>query len=686
MKKKTNKVLLLFIAVILGILFFKYFGSTFTTIPISSGTSSSPFLCPSGAGYSCNVKGIMDCNQQSGTVQIVTARAKDSAYGSTGHWLSVTDQFGNLKGFSRMTEYTNTGGIPRTSPVNLPFGVTGYYWNGGTSTCNGVNCIYIPIDSTHFKRYVPSSACEPTCSNPAPTGSGGTCAVNELCSGGTTYSCSGSFKVKQSQSSPTVLYSENLVYSSGSPGTRESTQRNIQSGNVVEVTGGSLNKVQYEVVQTPACTQGATRCTSDFSAVEECLNGVYTPVDACNPGESCQESSTGAYCLPRFNLDYLKLRNAQDTSDVTAYTPDQQVNVKFRILTSETAPQVKIKLFKDETQVAEYSVPYSGNQLKTFSFDTPDTAGSYKVALQVLYGGQVITLGEAIFSISPVAIESNFRAYTQLIDSDTDGVFTSSNNFYTNNPLTVEFRVFRAGDSNNLVAIDSHTVTATLNNQPFTLPTPDIAVGLIKYSLNLPQQGILRLQGRATSSGIQSPLSSIDLDVKTPEVRVQFTNDDNLASLTPGTSADILFETRSAIGNLIDTTNTVTVLITGGTEQTISGVTRTSQGKYKIPYTFGSSSDTGQKAFQFFISSSAQNHLTSAKTSSSLISVSSSNPGIQECTQDSQCSTGETCENGKCVSGDIPLTFYYIVFFTLAILVLVVIIFIVKRRQSNFNF
>ncbi len=499
--------------------------------------------------------------------------------------------------------------------------------------------------------------------------------------------CSGEFKIERQNQ---VIFSENLQYSSpNQPGIDTSSTQTILSGDRVSVTGGDSNYVDYLAIQIPDCEEGETQCTPDGNAILTCVNGEFTDLSVCDTeiGEFCAESSSGAYCKPKFTLEEFSFRNSQNTQDVLAYTSEQAVNVRV-LFTSDVVLNsipATFKILKDDVVINSFSLNLNVNTPNFFSVDSPNPSGTYTTILELTDDG-VFKISESSFIISNVPIEGSFKMDTKLIDEDTGELFTSSGNFFTRNEINVEFNVFQLGDPNSLIAFDSFDITATLNNQPVALQSPQIAIGLVRYSIVLENPGLLRFQGIATKLNLQSDLVSKEITVNIPEVRASFLNVGNLVSLIPGTTKTIEFETRSAIGNLIDTNlNSVIVLKSGGTEQPITNIQRDSLGTYSFPYTFGQVGD-GPAGYQFFITSQADNHLTSPRTTSPLVNVAPGDEEVLECTSNEQCNSGFECNsNGQCVAlTGTSLIFYWII--GIAVLLVVIVIFVVirKRRQTSF--
>jgi len=153
-----------------------------------------------------------------------------------------------------------------------------------------------------------------------------------------------------------------------------------------------------------------------------------------------------------------------------------------------------------------------------------------------------------------------------------------------------------------------------------------------------------------------------------------------------GDTVNLEFETRSEIGNLISSSNDVSVLKPDGTNQVLTSTGL--GGKYSIEFTFDQTSGTAT-GYQFFVTSSAQNHLTSEKTSSVFINALRDNCGVAECVRSDKCPQGHECKNNKCVpigGPDIPWTLILIASLIVIIIIIVLIVlFVRKKRKPQFG-
>lgn len=692
MKKKNNKTLIVILSVLAGVFLIATQTDimTFSSVPIDSGTSSSPYICPSGEGISCNIKGVMKCEQQTTSTAVVRARTTTSLNSIGARmWYAIDRDYNDGIGMESWCPTTSlSASLSLPSPSQLPYGEIGYFlFDASTGACNDAYCLYVPKQAGSYYRYSQTSGCSADLSPTIKYN----CQNQEYCSGtSSSYSCTGLLKVEQSQTNSAVLVSEPLSYNSNNAGQDTSNQYNVPSGSVTKVTGGSSNSVLFEVVESfDECVKDV--CTSDKKGIIKCVNGRPSEtITFCQSdnGESCVDSFNGAYCQSAFSLTSVVFRDSADTRDVDAYLPDEAINLKFKISspTITTSKTAEITIFRDQTPIQTKSVSFIPSQTKSITFNAVEEVGTYYAVIKVAHESAILIFGEGRdidFRITSIPLEANFDVFTNLIDFDTGGSFTSRSKFYTSHPISVEFRVYRTGDSDDLQFFDSANMVAKLNGNQITLPVPQTSKGTLKYNLALSNPGTLRFVGTATKGGLSTPEVSVEVSVEQPSVNVKFLNDDNLANIQPGTTATINFETRSAIGNLVDSTNTLRVIKPDGTSPTLTNIITGSGGSYSFTYLFQE-----RGGYQFFVQSSASNHVTSIDTPSTFISVDEGNPGELECVENSECSQGYECRQNQCVpvQKDITIIVYIIGGILILSVMIIVVLVIRRKRQPIFGY
>ena len=247
----------------------------------------------------------------------------------------------------------------------------------------------------------------------------------------------------------------------------------------------------------------------------------------------------------------------------------------------------------------------------------------------------------------------------------------------------MEYRVFVSSDANILVEPDSVDISATIDGQNILLPSPIISSGLRRYNMIFTEPGNIRFEGTATRSGVATQLDSLEFDVNTPRVIVNYINDENIKDICIGETVTLDFETRSDVGNLIESINDVEILKPDSTKEILSSTG--TGGVYSTQFTFAQTKGT-TTGYQFFVTSSSPNHLTSEKTSSVFINaLRGEGCGIAECVRSDECSQGLTCENNQCVSiggPNIPWTLILIVTGILFVIIIVLIVLFIRKRRT----
>lgn len=675
MVKRKVSPWIIIIIVLVGLYFLpqiNFKGFSITEI-INSGTVNNYYECESsGENSFCDVQGRIECNTTSGTQPLVDFRGTYD-YNTNGAIVGfkAPGQTGMSSYVHNERESSAKCGDDRSELLYIVTNPNAQIrlYNGNLLTCSqsGNNLEAWTWELGGNANTDPSLQ------------QGEVCNQGRIhCAGeGIVYQCQGEFTAG--------TYTEIMDCASAEPCTDTSATKTLTPGQTATISGGDENTIDFEeyvVIET--CNIDV--CTDDKQGIIRCVN--ERPADIPDPcdidaGEVCKDSPTGAYCVPPFELGSLVFRNADNTQTVQAYTTDEAVNIRFLVQSPSvnTPVPTTIRIKKGDEIKYEENIQYTPNAYRFEALSSIILPGTYTVELELNYLGSKIKFGGFSFIITSTPIQVSLDMSTKLIDDETGGEYNSYNEFYTNHPIKLEMHVYESGNTDNKVTFDSYDVKAYLNGNQIQLPEPTISLGLAKYNLILQNSGNLVIEGTATKSGLESDLVSIDNHVDTPSVEVIYLNDKNLKSLEPGTTADVEFETRSSIGNLLSTTNDIRVLETGGTEQTIGNIFG-SNGEYYFPFTFGNSGDQ-QKAYQFFIVSSALNHLSSVETQSALISVSPGNQGEVECVSDSQCNDGYECVNEECKAKDLPFSpMLYLVIGIVAVLILIIIIAFVRRKRS----
>ena len=680
MNKRQKKVLWIVLAIVVGafILANVDFNLKGFAVVTPSQEYSSPYPCPSGDNIKCNVKGVMQCQNQLGGRDIVSFRGT-SDYLTLGSSIAFAIPGSSImSSFIRGDQLSNANcGVSKSSflySVTNPFGEV--HWTGSrlficTNTATrGLAARYYDVGGS---ADISSSL-----------KSGEICNQGKIrcseSSGG--YSCSGEFRVEKSNMDKTVLFKEPLTYSSSSlAGFDISNQFNINSGNVVYVTGtGSDHKVISEVVDvTQQCTND--RCTDDKSGVIQCINGKEQTPNYCGSNNQCISDSQGVRCDSPIKIVSGQFIDSSNNM-VTGYKADEQIKFRLSLSTqSSSASSLIIKAKLEDSQgILVQEITRTSNlivgssKIEEFLFNGISSTGAYSVVFDISYSstGKVIPEPRYEFKISnPI----NLAVFAYSANAGTTVI-------YSNEPAVVELRVSQ----------NNAPVTANINlivKQAGTLlqnPIPEIKENKLdgftsytyKYNLNQLKQEVetLSITASAEREGYTTPQQVISPTIKKATVQIKYTNIDKFVDIKNGVYA-ITFETRTPQGTLVDSKNTIKVIVSGKIEDITSLLTG-SDGIYSFDYNF----EIPNQGYFFDITSSAD-ELGSQTLRSAAINVIPDGGGLLQCVEHKDCTYPNICKDNQCVPPSGGFNYGLILIIGIGILLIIVVIKLIRRKKSQ---
>lgn len=647
----------------------------FATVITPSQEYPSPYTCPSGQNVACNVKGIMKCEQARTSTPLVVARSDDSDY-SKG-WLAAYDTNAqSLASYCYSTTIT-TSSVDLSKIVNLSYGVKGYLSNGPFNPCRTGQCIFISDGKGRYWEYIPSSCGADLTPSPKYN-----CQNQELCKDFINkYSCGGEFRIEQSSTDKTVIYKEDLFYSSNNiAGEDASIQKTVNPGNVIYVAGGDRNIVISEVVDTTqSCTKD--KCSSDNTGVIKCINQREQPVEFCSANSLCIADSLGAKCGTPVKVISSQFVDASG-NPTSGYKSGEQIKFRFTLSSSSstvTSAIVNVQLQNSQggtqqpTQTKTVSLSSGTSSQTDVVFGGIQETGSYFVVLDINYGtnGKVVPAPRYELKISnPITL--TVVGYSESAGSTT---------MYSNEPAIVEIRVSQNGQP----------VTANLNlvtkqgGKVLQNPTPSVVENsldgfeayIFKYNL-LPvtKDELLSVDVTGERNGYTTTLIHTDFQIKQASVQIEYTNIGKFVDIKPGVYT-IEFQTKTPQGELIDSENRVNVIVSGKV-QDITSLLKGSDGIYSFDYNF----ELANQGYFFEVISSAD-ELGSQTLRTKGINVIPEGGGLLQCVSHDDCSYPQICQNSLCVSPPKPVNYLLYIIIAASIFLIIVIIKIARKKKSQ---
>lgn len=619
-------------------------------------TTSNSFLC---AGTRCDVQGTATCNSQTGEVAQVTFRTNAKAYGDykvAGTWFAMAGQEGAKYLLGYCKSGTTSGVMSDRNKIGMT--ITGnniYYYNSE---------IHVAVSSSQTVIYNPCSNVELSTTPVEPYKSAG----QEKYSGSTnTFICNTPVLLTTSTGTSTI---ETAHYEGATAGTYNTKVYSIQNGQKFEFAGN----IKYSIVDdTKACT--VSTCNAAKNGIFACtnINGCLTKAATatlCNTGESCSDSGSGAICKPPFDTTHSFVNSRDEV--VTGYALNEKMYLKYYInsnsvsqatLTYELLNLDNKVLF---SKVQTLNFPNS----QTFKIELPAQAssGTYRVRVYVKYGDLSSTDGPWDVKVA--------IPFTLNIVATSDYAGTA---LYANKVITLELRAL--DDAGEGVTATPSITSMSIEGTPITNfnQDPNSPVGLYRFYVTVPKDGKFIVKGSANRLGYTAT-DEKEFVILPLDIRVLFTNTDNLQGICPGTNK-VTFETSDPKGVLVDTTNTLKVITssTGVTSASNVNIQREDTGKYYFNYPFDK-----EDGYKFILTSSASGYLTKEHESPFINVIKGTGCGTPlECTDDSQCTYPKVCTNNKCQDPNPPVNWLMYVAIIGGIIGLVIVVIVIFKGRGK---
>ena len=699
-KNNTKTIAIVIILVVLGLWYFnsgddgdtKPFG--LIEVPIESGVRQNSYVCPTGNNVTCFVTGEMDCTlKDSQGVPVVISRTDNGDYASG--WIALDNPLTSAQDLQVYCEYgTYQNNFVPQNPINLSGNPTAYYTTApSSSACTNNRCIFILISGTTYRRYSSSVSCSYpiTATDPTPL-IGGVCGIYEVCEGESNqYSCTGQLKKGN-----TVLTS--VDYNNQNQGFGIKTnQVTITGGEIVDMLGGDANRVIYNSRRIiDVCVENdvpKNQCSGDFSikicnSTSNQLNLPVTCDSISGSGSVCTiDSQNGARCTTP--IEHSDEKFYLDNSETSGYKPSEPIEfrAKFRT-TASTVPSVSTKIYIINTNNGEKVSGTEQTRLVSLSSTSKEEKctfnklprGDYKVVVEMTY------LGDK--KVTP-NIEKTFKV-DEPLDLEIRYFNHADDRFLPTSGYQVEV-LLKVSESGVAYPINPALTRLTVKQGSTPLPNPTTFRG---YSDDLGKYQIYEYIFTTTASESSVPLyadayvesdnglngqESYKEDLLPGKIKVEITNAGTIPSqLEPG-SYTIYFTTKDPLGNLIETTNVLTLDKQGQKTETLpSTIIQGSGGSYSFTYNFQI-----ETTHSFHIFSSKPPFISESEDIDP-INVQKGGSGFGQCVDNSGCDPGEICDNRTCKSTTESNIFNYgLIILGAGVVILLVIIYFMSQRKKS---
>lgn len=662
MIKKNKRIIGIIFIIVIAILIFKVGfrpkGLTVGEIPsgcnvVGSGTTDNVFTCTS----QCDVNGFDTCTSQTGEQQIVVFRtnAKSSNdYENAETWIAIN----GVPSGKSLTETSNLiGYCPTGSHGNIVGGVLSMDTPHNNDIRIYNSRIYIVIGSDMFRYDVCDSADlsltpkEPYTSN-----------NQEIYSGTTNaYLCEKEWKITKSGQ---TINSGIATYSGGSSGDYETGVKRLNRNEVFEFSG----RISYAIIDaTQSCI--IDTCNIENTGYYKCIednNGCKVKSNSltlCSEGEFCIQKPSGAECSIPFDIFY----EFQDANENTKTGFGIDEDIYFDLLTnSQTINNaiLDISLLDSQNNVIvtkTRTITYPNTQSLILDFPSQSDTGLYKIRLDISFEDKQVSREYEFRVANPISL--SIRAFSE-------GAGTT---LFTNEPSIVEFRVF--DDAGNPTSANTNLIL-DINGKTIQSPIPITkTLGVYQYIVVVQEDGILNAIGSAEKLGF-TKTQTAEFIVKPADIRIEFLNIGLLQDIKLG-AYTIEFETRNPQGDLINTQNSVEVILPAGTKQSLTSI-QGSNGKYSFVYNFNT-----EGGYKIKIRSETIGY-TPKEVESPFINVIKEGGDILECDSSDDCGLGKICVNNKCTDespGSSILVYLLIGGSILLVVVIVILIIKLKKRK-----
>jgi len=668
MKKKTRNIILVIIGIVLTIFLLNYFGLfggqrlfAIGDVPttgcglVEQGQRGLEFQC---TDKTCYVNGLYHCNSQTGEVSTIIFRYSGS-YG-TGTSFALSLFGGNLQSYEYSGQISSS--YCGASKSTYLFSKGGEIHYG-----SGVFVCYVDSRGSFVARtYTPGGTANisPNSINPS----------YEVTSGSTNpYQCS---KTYQWIRNGATIESKVITYSGKIEGDMETGVKQLQMNDIFK-----FDKINYVVYGDTGTSCSKNVCSSDGTGVYKCIkqaggcNYLSKTIELCSAGVCAEnQDGTDVECTTQpYYLTLSKTKTGTEYKD--SFTKSESIVYEYKISSklaradslsfTLTTPTQTISL----NGVTSPSMPFSSSV--SIPNSNTQESGSYEITITAKYGSESYIVGKKTFNVAiPIYLSTRFYS-----------IKGGSGVLYTNEPSYVQIDAWDSPpetEIKNRVPIKNEDSLARLNNGSVNYVSKDCSFGscIFKYELNYP--GIFSYEASAESLiGYKATVQG-QTDIKQPYVKPEFTNEDKLECVPPNLPITITFQTKSPQGELLTSTNKITIEKPSGKDYVDVDC---QTGDCSFDYIF--LVEGGHK----FIINSQSSGYTSYPSVESMYAYVKSDCTPPECTKKEDCISPKTCVNYKCVdvcdSWTCQPYFYFIVILGgVGILVLIIVLVLVLKRKK----
>lgn len=656
MRKKEKKLVFWIVLIILGIFFINQTGIFEGGIkPLSSVTFDNYFYCKETAS-SCNVRGVVECNQATQGEDKVIFRTDGDVTSEISGSVSMASKYRNKwvvidfdgTGLQRFSYYKNVrqyGSFsegclrnmkkvykPDGNPLSLPDGADVYLYE---STFSGTK-LYFTKGCREYIYFIPDPSNEQIDISQIP---------KENCDATKGEICSGELKSFLCTATITPVINKiqrsgaSFTYSGSTAGTKKSDWITLQPGDSATISGDGKLSMEYDEFYLSECE--VSSCNTEKTGYYTCENRIRnTTITLCDikKGYACEDTRVGAKCVPPFDIADLSLSKS---GFLVGESIIADVQISSSIIPSG---ELFIKVMQGEKEIssASYANFKFDGSIVSVQITNPGEVGAYYVIMEVGEGANTLRIGNEN--------GYNFNIGSPLTMSIPDPrTETAGYSTYVGYPARVGFKVLNEIgeplpiDTQNLqILVKIAGVAQALIPLPPTnnlyefefIPsnTGSYEIKITAYRNNIPIKGDYTGLARAEK----------------PQIITTVTNKIEFASISPQTTpSTIKFELKTSLGNLIDIpTSQIKFLVkkgvTGATDEDISNtLVSKGEGKYEAQYIFA---EAGAYTLKILPTYPGHDILTPE------IGGIDVRPGNEpdECNQVTSCPYGKVCINGKC--------------------------------------
>lgn len=678
-KRKRNNILIIILAIALGVYLINYMGFfdeglpglAIVPITLDQGIqTTSPYYCPQESD-SCQVRATMNCdvlesNQEPRVIIRTNGFGEDMCVGYD--WDNDGDldprrviSRGDDSGFTGdsdcrrfTTQWIRSDGL--MFMINDEFNL--YIKNNNGDCWETRNSGTYRFDDCGVSpSIIPQSSCY----------------TPEICEGEPSrYECSAEVRLNDE-------IQENLFYTSlSSGGSRTSSQYTLNPGDKFEIIGGDSIEIGYLALRNEE------RCYSDYcqgNGYIPCIDEFGNPVLEGELGfpdsdnfEACQYGCDNGKCLDPYNVK-IELKDANGFPK-ESFAKGDEVKIYVTIETpSVISGDLTLSIRESTIQgpsIFSETRTFSANELQIFTTNIDYTDSFYIVLAidyPVLQEPDIYGIEQGEFTSFNIVDQftANLR-FTQTI-----GGVDVSNEFYTGYPIKIEYIFQEPGQT----PILPDSAIVTYNGNPLTLSSQftDDENGYNVYLLLTETPGLYEISAKATKGLYTTPESRQSMNIKRDQVVLDYDISHNPVKNNQPYTNILTFTTENRNGDLIETTNTVTILIRGVESGNLP--VKGSGGQYSVDYNFL----VPNADYSFVINSIPSGNLVPSEIQTILINSGSDDEEF--CNSNDDCGFLGVCSNGNCETNTTMVFALVGGVFLLLIIGIVAFRFFKKKREPD---